>query len=105
MWLYSNVRHVFDGSPGRSIMYLITVVCEASMLSLRSSPWVRGVTQSGFSRHIRQVRSRASRTRLLHLLLLPPRFPGPEQLKAFAVPAGTGFRCNDYHNLTSVDGI
>src|SRR6266404_7783556 len=38
----------------------LTLLSPMSMPSLRSSPWIRGAPQPGFSRHILRIRSRTS---------------------------------------------
>jgi hypothetical protein len=42
-------------------MYLLTLLSPMLIPSLRSSPWMRGAPQPGFSRHIWRIRSRTSR--------------------------------------------
>ena len=37
---------------GNCLAQLLTLLCPTSMPSLRSSPWMRGAPQPGFSRHI-----------------------------------------------------
>ena len=45
---------------GNCLAQLLTLLCPTSMPSLRSSPWMRGAPQPGFSRHILRIRSRTS---------------------------------------------
>jgi hypothetical protein len=64
----SNVRRVVTqegspflaGWPPRLTMYLATLDCATSNPSLRSSPWMRGAPQSGFSMLIRRINTRSS---------------------------------------------
>src|SRR5204862_411759 len=41
-------------------IYLLTLLSPMSMPSLRSSPWIRGAPQPGFSRDILRIRSQTS---------------------------------------------
>src|SRR5260370_188025 len=59
-WFSRNVRHVCEGGLLRRTMYLLTLVSPTSMPSLRSSPWMRGAPQSGFSRLILRISLRIS---------------------------------------------
>jgi hypothetical protein len=59
-WFSRKVRHVCEGGFRRRIRYLLTLVSPTSMPSLRSSPWMRGAPQSGFSRLIFRISLRTS---------------------------------------------
>src|SRR5260370_1267156 len=59
-WFSRKVRHVCEGRFRRRTMYLLTLVSPTSMPSLRSSPWMRGAPQSGFSRLILRISLRIS---------------------------------------------
>src|SRR5258708_21118546 len=59
-WFSRKVRHVCEGGLRRRTMYLLTLVSPTSMPSLRSSPWMRGAPQSGFSRLILRISLRIS---------------------------------------------
>src|SRR5665811_2558892 len=59
-WFSRKVRHVCEGGFRRRAMYLLTLVSPMSMPSLRSSPWMRGAPQSGFSRLIFRISLRIS---------------------------------------------
>ena len=59
-WFSGKVLHVCEGGFRRRIRYLLTLVSPTSMPSLRSSPWMRGAPQSGFSRLIFRISSRIS---------------------------------------------
>src|SRR5260370_6835061 len=59
-WFSMKVRHVCEGGFRRRTMYLLTLVSPTSMPSLRSSPWMRGAPQSGFSRLIFRISLRTS---------------------------------------------
>src|SRR5258706_15304205 len=54
-WLHRKVRHSWLGGPRRLTMYLATLDWATSNPSLRSSPWIRGAPQSGFSMLIRRI--------------------------------------------------
>src|SRR5674476_1289591 len=59
-WFSRKVRHVCEGGFRRWTRYLLTLVSPMSMPSLRSSPWMRGAPQSGFSRLIFRISLRIS---------------------------------------------
>ena len=59
-WLHRKVRHSWLGGPRRLTMYLATLDWATSNPSLRSSPWMRGAPQSGFSMLIRRISARRS---------------------------------------------
>src|ERR1035437_2606523 len=54
-WFSRKVRQVCEGGFRRWTRYLLTLVSPMSMPSLRSSPWMRGAPQSGFSRLIFRI--------------------------------------------------
>jgi hypothetical protein len=55
-----KVRHPWLGGPRRLTMYLATLDCATSNPSLRSSPWMRGAPQRGFSTLICRINARAA---------------------------------------------
>src|SRR5260370_22621328 len=59
-WFSRKVRHVCEGGLPRWTMYLLTLVSPISIPSLRSSPWMRGAPQIGFSRLILRIRLQIS---------------------------------------------
>src|SRR5260370_26617705 len=59
-WFARKVRHVCEVGFRRRPMYLLTLVSPMSMPSLRSSPWMRGAPQIGFSRLILRISLRIS---------------------------------------------
>ena len=61
-WLRRNVRQLCEGGCRRRIIYLDTVDSASSKPSLSNSPWIRGAPHNGFSRLIRRIRSRRSRS-------------------------------------------
>src|SRR5260370_10013685 len=85
-WFSRKVRHVCEGGFRRRTMYLLTLVSPTSMPSLRSSPWMRGAPQRGFSRLILRISWRTSFDTGGR-----PRWP----LRAFQVPKNRHpFRCH-----------
>ena len=68
-WLRRKVFHVCDGRPRLGTMYFETVDWATSKPSFRSSPWICGAPQSGFSTLILRIRSRTS----LSICGRPPR--------------------------------
>src|SRR5450755_4010922 len=96
-WLCKKVRHRWLGGPRRLTMYLATLDCATSNPSLRSSPWMRGAPQSGFSMLIRRISARLR----LYLGATSPstRFPTPVTAKADLVPTQERLGPNDREYL------
>ncbi len=61
-WLRRKVFQLCDGSFRPLDMYFETVDWATSKPSINSSPWMRGAPHRGFSRLIRRIRSRKSRS-------------------------------------------
>jgi len=55
-----KVRHVGAGGPSRRPKYFATVVCDTSMPSFRSSPWIRGEPQRGLAACTCRISARMS---------------------------------------------
>jgi hypothetical protein len=68
-WFHRKLSQRFAGSGflGARRIQRETVLSEMSNPSIKSSPWIRGAPQVGFSRTIRKIRSRTS----IEILLLP----------------------------------
>ena len=99
-WLCRNVRQVWlDGRPGPRQRERRMERLLATIPSLSSSPLMRSVPQSGFSRGMVVISSRISGLRWGR----PPRdpdFPAPEQAPALPMPADHCVRCDQPQMLT-----
>ena len=87
--------HVCEGGFRRRTMNLLTLVSPMSMPSLRSSPWMRGAPQSGFSRLIFRISLRISFDTDGRPVWPLADFPGSEKSESFAVPSDDGGRFDD----------
>src|SRR5258708_18356709 len=94
-WFSRKVRHVCEGGFRRRTMYLLTLVSPTSMPSLRSSPWMRGAPQSGFSRLILRISFAYFLRHRWATALAAADLPGPEPSGSFAAPRDDGFRFDD----------
>src|ERR1017187_1172915 len=90
-----KVCQVCEGGFRRRTMYLLTLVWPMSMPSLRSSPWMRGAPQSGFSRLIFRINLRISFDAGGRARCPRGTFPIPKQAKTSAVPRDDGFGIDD----------
>src|SRR5260370_23935761 len=90
-WFSRKVRHVCEGGFRRRTMYLLTLVSPISMPSFRSSPWMRGAPQIGFSRLILRISLRISFDTGGAPALAAATFPRPKQRKPLPAPAADVF--------------
>ena|SRR6516225_1755585 len=83
-----------DRGRGVLAMYRPNLDSLTSVPSINSAPWLLGAPQSGFSRLIRWINSRASWT-IPGPATVPPRLPTPIRSKPSSIPAEQSFRLDD----------